>query len=361
MHVIASIACSADGYVDDRTPQRLKLSTPSDWDAVMMLRAACDAILVGGTTVRHDNPSLTVRGPRAEAIRAAEGSSPQPLRVVLSHSLHLDTHARIFGEAKSSCLLFTDNPSTALDEVATVIHSPALTPEYVYTELERRGIRRLLIEGGPHTLSQFLDAHLVDELRVAVNPAVVVGDPLAPAFLLPEFVAAAPHTVERLGAMQVTAYRLIPDCRADDLRYLTLAVEQSRRCTPCATSYCVGAVIRTRRGELFTGYTHESNPTHHAEQEAIAKALAVGADLQGATIYSSMEPCSARHSEPLSCSELILQHHFSRTVFALYEPDCFVRCQGALLLRRQGIDVRVYPELADAVYAVNRHICGGIK
>ena len=112
----------------------------------------------------------------------------------------------------------------------------------------------------------------------------------------------------------------------------------------------------TRSGDRFTGYTHETSPTHHAEQEAILKATAAGADLHGASIYSSMEPCSTRSSEPESCSELILRHGFSRTVFALYEPSCFVCCEGAVRLRKGDVEVRVYPQLAGEVRAINGHL-----
>lgn len=79
-------------------------------------------------------------------------------------------------------------------------------------------------------------------------------------------------------------------------------------------------------------------------------------DLHGASIYSSMEPCSTRSSEPESCSELILRHGFSRTVFALYEPSCFVCCEGAVRLRKGGVEVRVYPQLAGEVRAINGHL-----
>lgn len=47
MKVTVSTAVSADGYLDDRSPDRLILSTPEDWAEVHRLRAACDAILVG--------------------------------------------------------------------------------------------------------------------------------------------------------------------------------------------------------------------------------------------------------------------------------------------------------------------------
>ena len=157
-------------------------------------------------------------------------------------------------------------------------------------------------------------------------------------------------------APEVTTYTLHPDRTEEDLHYLRQAIALSRRCTPCATSYRVGAVIVTRSGDRFTGYTHETSPTHHAEQEAILKATAAGADLHGASIYSSMEPCSRRASEPESCTQLIIRHGFARAAFALYEPDCFVCCRGALTLREAGVDVRAYPALAGGVWEANAHL-----
>lgn len=123
------------------------------------------------------------------------------------------------------------------------------------------------------------------------------------------------------AAWRIATCTLRPDTRDEDLRYLTQAVAEGLRCVPSRTSYCVGAVVALPDGRSFTGYTHETSPTHHAEQEAIRKALDAGAELRGAAIYSSMEPCSQRKSEPESCTQLILRHGFARVVFALYEPD----------------------------------------
>ena len=93
-----------------------------------------------------------------------------------------------------------------------------------------------------------------------------------------------------------------------------------------------------------------------AEMFSIAKALAAGAELRGAAMYSSMEPCSRRASEPESCTQLIIRHGFARAAFALYEPDCFVCCRGALTLREAGVDVRAYPALANGVWEANAHL-----
>lgn len=73
-------------------------------------------------------------------------------------------------------------------------------------------------------------------------------------------------------------------------------------------------------------------------------------------MYSSMEPCSLRASEPESCTQLLLKYGFARAVFALYEPSCFVCCRGALTLREAGVDVRVYPALAGGVWEANAHL-----
>ena len=156
--------------------------------------------------------------------------------------------------------------------------------------------------------------------------------------------------------MEVAVWRLRADTAARDREDLALAIRESRRCVPCDTCYRVGAVIRTTAGEFFTGYTHETSPTHHAEQEAIAKALRAGAELRGASICSSMEPCSTRRSEPESCTQLILRHGFAHVAFALYEPDRFACCRGAQTLREEGVDVRFYPDLGDEVLKINAHL-----
>ena len=202
----------------------------------------------------------------------------------------------------------------------------------------------------------FLAEGMADTVRRAVNPQLTLGPERGGAQFRFEVPEGAACRQENLGGMEVATCTLRPDTRDEDLRYLTQAVAEGLRCVPSRTSYCVGAVVALPDGRSFTGYTHETSPTHHAEQEAIRKALDAGAELRGAAIYSSMEPCSQRKSEPESCTQLILRHGFARVVFALYEPDRFVCCRGAQTLREAGVDVRVYPELAEGVRRANAHL-----
>ncbi len=356
MRITLSTAISADGFLDDNTAQRLIISTPEDWADVYRLRAKHDAILVGAETLRCDNPSLLIRDEEIRQKRAAAGLKPDIAKVTLTVSGKLDPTLRFFQAGNAEKYVFSTQTIPDLQEVATIISCcNPITAKTIVTTLEKFGIEHLMVEGGARVLNMFLSEGMADTLRLAVNPSLQVGIAgKTPFHFTPS--AETPCQREILGGMEVSTYTLHPDTTTDDIHYLHEAIAESRRCTPCKTSYCVGAVIVTADGRIFRGYTHETSPTHHAEQEAIAKALAAGAELRGASIYSSMEPCSKRSSEPESCTELIIRHGFSHVAFALYEPDCFVCCRGALTLREAGIDVRCYPSLGNEVRTVNAHL-----
>lgn len=355
MRITLSTAISADGFLNDNSTQRLLISTPEDWADVYKLRAKHDAILVGAETLRCDNPSLLIRDENIRQRRMALGLKPDIAKVTLTTSGKLDPTLRFFQTGDADRYVFSPHNITELQDVATIILDDIITAKSVVTTLEKFGIEHLMVEGGACILNMFLSEGMADTLRLAVNPSLHVGAAGKTKF---EFTPAAgtPCHWENLGGMEVSTYTLQPNTTTEDIHYLREAIAESRRCTPCNTSYCVGAVVVTSDGQIFRGYTHETSPTHHAEQEAIAKALAAGAELRGASIYSSMEPCSKRSSEPESCTQLIIRHGFSHVAFALYEPDCFVCCRGALTLREAGINVRYYRSLEDEVRAVNAHL-----
>lgn len=355
MRITLSTALTADCFLDDRSSRRLTISTPEDWADVCRLRCAHDAILVGAETLRRDNPGLLLRDDAVRRARRAAGLRPDIAKVTLTRSGRIDPALRFFTEGDADRYVFSTQPLPALDAVATVVVRPEITAREVVTELEKRGIRSLFVEGGAQILRMFLAEGMADTLRLAVNPALHLDEQgSAPFRFTPP--AELPSDSRQLGGMQVTTWSLRSDTEAEDRRLLRQAIDASRRCTPSPSCYCVGAVIRTRDGRLFCGHTHETSPTDHAEQAAIRKALDAGADLRGAAIYSSMEPCSRRASQPESCTALILRHGFARVVFALYEPDRFVACRGALTLREAGLDVRCYPDLGADVLAVNAHL-----
>jgi pyrimidine deaminase RibD-like protein len=141
-----------------------------------------------------------------------------------------------------------------------------------------------------------------------------------------------------------------------DRRWLEEAIELSKKCPPSKTAFSVGAIIVSADGEVIaTGYSREGDPHDHAEESALAK---VEGDprLPFSTIYSSLEPCSKRSSHPLTCTQLILAAGIPRVVLAWREPNIFVDCEGAELLRAASREVIEIPDLAPAVRTVNAHL-----
>ncbi len=141
-----------------------------------------------------------------------------------------------------------------------------------------------------------------------------------------------------------------------DTTWLSLAVELAGLCPPSETAFSVGAVVVGADGtELARGFSRE-RPLFHAEEAALAK-LTGDVRLAGATLYSSLEPCTRRASRPRTCTELIIEAGIQRVVIAWREPDVFVRDAGGTeALTAAGVIVVELPELAAAAAAPNSHI-----
>ncbi|HEY7261760.1 MAG TPA: deaminase [Trebonia sp.] len=144
----------------------------------------------------------------------------------------------------------------------------------------------------------------------------------------------------------------------DDERWMRAAIELAWRCPPSETAYSVGAVIVAADGaELSRGFSREDDPLVHAEESALRKLAAGHPRLGGATIYSTLEPCSRRRSRPRTCTQLIIASGITRVVIAWREPSLFVAdSQGAELLSRAGIAVDELPGFAKQAAAPNRHL-----
>ncbi len=360
---------SADGYLDDATSARLVLSSDADAERVDEIRASVDAILVGAGTVRRDNPRLGVRSPARRAARAARGLPASPARVLLTSTGDLDPTASFFTAGDARRLVYCATPVAAttrarLAGIATVMDGgDPLELRAVLTDLVRRGVRRLMVEGGASVLTQFLSGGLADALDLVVAP-FFIGDPGAPRFAGP---ARYPHDpanrmtladVRRLGDVVLLRYLL--GTRNPDHRWLREAIEISRRCAPSPLAYSVGAVIVDVDGEVVaSGHSREHDSHDHAEEVALRTASSEAKSrLEGATLYSSLEPCSTRASRPRTCSELIAQSGIGRVVFAWREPALFADGKGAEILRAAGITVVEMLELAGEVREVNAHLFG---
>jgi 5-amino-6-(5-phosphoribosylamino)uracil reductase len=160
----------------------------------------------------------------------------------------------------------------------------------------------------------------------------------------------------RVDEIAVLRYLLGPG--GPDHRFLRWAVELSRLSPPSDSAFSVGAVIVAEDGEvLATGFSREQEDHDHAEEVALRK-LGPDPRLRHATIYSSLVPCGARASRPLTCVQHIVAAGIPRVVFAWREPRLFTDGEGAEQLRAAGVAVTELPALAGPARAINAHLVG---
>jgi 5-amino-6-(5-phosphoribosylamino)uracil reductase len=187
-YILLSCGMSIDGYLDNTADERLLLSNDADFDRVDAVRAGCDAILVGATTVRQDNPRLLVRSAARRAERVARGLCATPLKVTVTSSCDLDPDAKFFTVGDVDKLVFCATASlerarAKLGAVAVVVDGgDPVDLHRVTADLHARGVGRLMVEGGGSMHTQFLTEGLVDELQLVVAP-FFVGDSRAPRFV----------------------------------------------------------------------------------------------------------------------------------------------------------------------------------
>ena len=151
-YVTLKWAETQDGYMASTTGQ-VKISDPNNDVFVHQLRATHQAILVGAATVNTDNPMLDVRH--------SEGTNP--VKVVYSPKLSVDRDSELFKTGKT---LIYSNESGEEFENYSVINIAGGGIKAMLSDLHRKGIHSVLVEGGPTLLQEFLTKDLWDEAIV---------------------------------------------------------------------------------------------------------------------------------------------------------------------------------------------------
>ena len=194
--VTLKIALDATGGAADLAATKSKRFTcEQSLDMVHRLRASSDAVLIGRSTVVADNPSLTIR----RSVPDWDGER-QPLRVVIDPTLSLlrnETTRRyhLFTDRSARTVIFHgDDVQVDLTELpsdksvvcvgvpleASLDKPRRLSSSAVLKELrDNFGVHHLMVEGGPATAHNFLNAHLIDRcVIVRASPTVKFQQPL---------------------------------------------------------------------------------------------------------------------------------------------------------------------------------------
>ncbi|MFE9864161.1 RibD family protein [Streptomyces sp. NPDC005506] len=171
--VIAQLGQSLDGFIASRTGDADYVTGTMDRDHLHRLRALCDAVVIGAGTAVADDPQLTVR--------TCAGSNP--VRVVLDPHRRVPLRHRVFsdGAAPTLWVVGADRdrgqavPVMEGIDILPLPDAAAFAPRRLLRELARRGLGRVLVEGGGITVSRFLHARALHRLYLTVAP-VLLGD-----------------------------------------------------------------------------------------------------------------------------------------------------------------------------------------
>jgi riboflavin-specific deaminase-like protein len=130
------------------------------------LRSLVDAVLIGVGTALADDPQLTVR----------DALGTDPARVILDPGGRLPIDARCLKADGARRIIVGVGPKVS-DMSVEVLSIPTtageLAPEKILSALRTAGLNRVLIEGGPRTLSRFLSARCLDRLHILTAPIII--------------------------------------------------------------------------------------------------------------------------------------------------------------------------------------------
>lgn len=171
-YVVLKWAQSADGFLDrhprnERNVQRI--SSAATDVVVHRWRSEEQAILVGSRTVINDNPRLNVR----------HSVGRPPLRVVIDRNSSLPVDSNVFDTSARTLILCTAERKEL--ECEQLVVGPDEDPiTALFSELHRRSVRSVLVEGGAELLGHFIGSDRWDEARVITGPVVFVNGTVAP-------------------------------------------------------------------------------------------------------------------------------------------------------------------------------------
>ena len=172
-YVILSAAMTLDGKIG-KNSTKIKLSSKRDKIRVHKLRAKVDGILIGKNTLDTDNPMLSVR----------YATGKNPLRIVLDSRGTIKSTSRILQScSKISTIIVTTNLISKknllrLEKFPLEIikcGESTVNLKRLMKILYKKGIKKILLEGGGTTNWSFLNHGLVDEIIITISPYVLGG------------------------------------------------------------------------------------------------------------------------------------------------------------------------------------------
>jgi len=175
---------TADGKIDTFERRGAAISSRRDKERVDRLRAAADAVMVGGRTLLDENPKLTVKSADLRAEREARGLAPNPVKVGIASDVDLRPDSDFLTVGPARIVIFTTQQTSnkqleflrARGGEVFIHDTQRVDLPKALSTLKEIGVNRLMVEGGGTLNFELLRLGLVDELTAYVAPLVFGGE-----------------------------------------------------------------------------------------------------------------------------------------------------------------------------------------
>ncbi|MBO8240577.1 bifunctional diaminohydroxyphosphoribosylaminopyrimidine deaminase/5-amino-6-(5-phosphoribosylamino)uracil reductase RibD [Prochlorococcus marinus XMU1412] len=165
-------AMSIDGRIGLKNGKSKWITNEDSRSLVHNFRAEFDAIIIGGNTLRKDNPLLTSRGSK----------TPEPLRVVFTKTLDLPTKSNLWDCNEAKTLIIYDSRTaneSFLKRIPKCVEVEKISsdnPELISKLLAKRGFNKVLWECGPKLATSAVKAGCINEIISFIAPKILGGE-----------------------------------------------------------------------------------------------------------------------------------------------------------------------------------------
>ncbi|MEP6777682.1 MAG: RibD family protein [Chthoniobacterales bacterium] len=181
--VAVTFAMTTDGKITTRNFSPVDFTSREDKMHLLRQRALGDAVLIGHSTLKHDNVRLGLPHAELREERLARKQTPYPLRVIVSNEGRIDPLLKIFQRDISPILIFSTTRmprsfQTTLRKKATLHLSDAREVDLAWMLHQLRAeykVRYLACEGGATLFRALLEQDLVDQLNLTIAPFLFGG------------------------------------------------------------------------------------------------------------------------------------------------------------------------------------------
>ena len=160
---IGQIGQSLDGKIALNNGSSHYINEKESITYLHCLRSISDGVLVGVNTIIKDNPLLTTR----------KIKGPNPIRLIIDPTLKLTNKYKIFKDDNKN-IIFTNSSKEKKFINTTIVKFPKKNfTQNIYNYLEKTSLQTILIEGGPTTLSHFIELKLLNYMQFIISPTII--------------------------------------------------------------------------------------------------------------------------------------------------------------------------------------------